>query len=130
MNILGVDYGKKRIGLAWTDTAIGVVLPFGVVKNNESRIMNQELVDVIEKEKVDRMIVGLPVGLDGKENANTTVVRVFVQELKKLVRIPIEFIDERFTSAQADRMSGGDATRDEKAAMVILQSFIDRKPKS
>jgi RNase H-fold protein (predicted Holliday junction resolvase) len=62
-------------------------------------------------------------GLDGKENKNTERIRKFVEELKLEVDIPIEFFDERFSSQQADAMGGG-VSRDEKAAMVVLQSYL------
>jgi putative Holliday junction resolvase len=123
MNILAIDYGTKNIGLALVDTNLGVVLPFGVVQNQESRIKNQEVISLIKKEKIDKIIVGLPMGLDGKENKNTERIRKFVEELKLEVDIPIEFFDERFSSQQADAMGGG-VSRDEKAAMVVLQSYL------
>lgn len=118
MNILAIDYGKKRIGLAWVQVGLDVVLPYGIVSTMD------ELVQLIEKEKIDKLIVGFPIGLDGKENRNTKETQLFVSELKKKVDLPIEFIDERFTSKQADSM-GGEASRDEKAAMVILQNYLD-----
>ena len=124
MNILGIDYGKKRIGLAWVGTDLGVVLPYGVINNEQ--VMMSKLGELIEEEKVDKIIVGLPIGLDGKENNNTEKVREFVKELKNNVDVLIEFIDERFSSKQADQM-GGDVSRDEKAAMVILQSYLDKQ---
>jgi len=121
MNLLAIDYGSKKIGLAWCDDALKVVLPFGIIKS-------QELVSLIKREKIDKLVVGLPLGLDGKENDNTKRVRKFVDDLKKEIKIPVDFIDERFTSAQADRMDGGlsGASRDEKSAMVILQSYLDK----
>jgi putative holliday junction resolvase len=125
MNILGIDYGKKRIGLAWVDTDLGVVLPYGVVEHKDTRNKVQETSDLILRETIDQVVVGLPIGLDGKENENTANVRRFVESLKEQVQLPIELVDERFTSKQADRM-GGDASRDEKAAMVILQSYLGK----
>lgn len=122
MNLLAIDHGTKNIGLAWAQPEMGVVLPYGVVKNST------ELADLVEVEKIDKLIVGLPIGLDGKENNNTKRVKDFVAELKQIIKIPIEFFDERFTSAEADRM-GGEATRDEKAAMIILQSYLDNQKK-
>jgi len=120
MNILAIDHGTKNIGLAWAQPEMGVVLPFGVIKNST------ELADLVEVEKIGKLVVGLPVGLNGKENENTKRVQSFVAELKNKINIPIDFFDERFTSAEADRM-GGEATRDEKAAMLILQSYLDNK---
>lgn len=126
MNILGVDYGKKNIGLAWVQEGLDVVLPYGVIKEKvESR--KEQLIDLIKKEGIDKIVVGLPIGLDGKENENTKNVQRFVEDLKTQIDIPVEFVDERFTSQQADRMEGGEASRDEKAAMVILQSYIEKQ---
>jgi putative holliday junction resolvase len=119
MNILGIDYGQKRIGLAWVDTALGVILPYGILNNTK------EVIDVIEVEKIDKVVIGLPLGLDGKENENTNKVKKFVDDLQKEVEIPVELVDERFTSRQADVM-GGDASRDEKSAMLILDSYIKK----
>lgn len=126
MNILAVDYGTKNIGLAWVDTALGVVLPFGSVMNHEARNTYQEISNLLIKERIDRIIVGLPLGLDGKENKNTERVKKFVEELKLEIDIPVEFFDERFSSKEADAMSGGGVSRDELAAMIILKSYLDK----
>jgi len=120
MNILAIDHGKKRIGLAWVQEGLDVVLPYGVIEGGV-----EELVKLIKSENINKLVVGLPIGLDGKENQNTKRVREFADELKKKVNLPIEFVDERFTSRQADNM-GGDVSRDEKSAMLILQSYISR----
>lgn len=119
MNILGIDHGKKRIGLAWVQSGLDVVLPYGVVNNVD------ELVKLIKEEKIDKLVVGMPVGLDGKENKNTERVKEFVKELESKSKLKVEFVDERFTSAQADNM-GGEASTDEKSAMLILQTYLDK----
>ncbi len=127
MNILGLDYGSKRIGLAWMQSGLDVVLPFGVIGNSVNKAATiKELVAVIKSEKIDMVVMGLPFTLeDGSENAHTKRVRAFATELKKEIAIPIEFIDERLSSFEADEM-GGAATRDEKSAMVILSSYKEQ----
>lgn len=122
MNILGIDYGSKNIGLAWVQTGLAVVLPYGIIKDKNLA----ELAELIKKEKIDKVVVGLPFGLEKKENENTKKIRKFADDLKDTIGIPIEFEDERFSSQAADRMGGGGASRDEKAAMIILQSYIAR----
>lgn len=119
MNILAIDYGKKRIGLAWVQVGLDVVLPFGVVSNMG------ELVELIKREGIDKLVVGMPTGLDGKENENTAKVKKFAEELREKTKLQVEFVDERFSSRQADNM-GGDVSRDEKSAMVILSSYLER----
>lgn len=123
MNILAIDYGTKNIGLAWVNTDLGVVLPYGNLETGKWKL---EIRELIKQEKVDKIVLGLPLTLeDGAENPNTKRVREFGRELKNLVDLPIEFVDERLSSFEADNMGGG-ASRDEKAAMVILQSYLEK----
>lgn len=119
MIILGIDYGTKNIGLALWRDQVDVVLPFGV-KHNVA-----DVVDLVNIEKVDRIVIGLPIALDGKkDNFNIDRVKKFANEIKKQVSVAIEFYDERFSSQQADRMGEG-VSRDEKSAMVILQGYLE-----
>ena len=117
MNILAVDFGSKNIGLAWCDTAIGAPLPFGVASSIN------EVIQIAEDERIDKIVVGLPVGLDGKENKNTERVRKFADELQKATDISVDLFDERFSSQVADKIKGL-AGRDEKAAMIILDDYL------
>lgn len=126
MNTLGIDYGEKRIGLAWVQAGLDVVLPFGKIENSGSEDKKNELVDLIKKEKINNLVVGLPLGTDGNENDNTKRVREFASALEKETGLEVELIDERFSSKLADSM-GGDASRDEKSAMAILQTYLDKK---
>jgi putative Holliday junction resolvase len=127
MNLLAIDFGKKRIGLAWTDTAVGVVLPYGIIENSKFEILNSKLAELISSERIQKIIIGLPLGLDGKENGNTKVVREFGDQLSTLTKTPVEYVDERFSSRAADALGADGASRDEKAAMGILQTYVERK---
>lgn len=128
MNLLAIDYGTKNIGLARASTGLEVVLPFGRIENTTKKAETQKIIELIKKEKIDKIIVGLPLGLDGTENKNTERVRRFIGEVKKEINIPIEFITEIFSSQAGDRMGAG-VSRDEKAAMVILQSYLEKNTK-
>ncbi|MBI5222490.1 MAG: Holliday junction resolvase RuvX [Candidatus Magasanikbacteria bacterium] len=123
MNVLAIDYGKKKIGLAFAQTGLDLVLPAGQISGHDNRVKREKIVEIIKEKKVDKLVVGLPLGLNGEENDNTRAVKEFVEKLKKLYDIAVEFVDERFTSRQADRMGKG-VSRDEKAAMIILQSYV------
>ncbi len=125
MFLLAIDYGTKNIGLARASTDIDVVMPFGVIENQDKNNTLKKLIDRIKNEKIDKIVVGLPFGLDGSENKNTQRIRAFMEELKKEISIPLEFITEIFSSQAGDRMGAG-VSRDEKAAMVILQSYIEK----
>lgn len=119
MSILAIDVGKKRWGLAWCEPGLGIVLPFGVVASVD------EVRDIIAKEKISQVVVGLPLDLQAEETEWAGEVRAIGAQLENLV--PVEFIDERFSTAAAARMGAEGATRDEKAAMIILQSYLDQR---
>lgn len=126
MNILALDFGTKRIGMAWVDTEIGVVLPFGIVEySNQTKVTVEKLTELIKQEHIQKVVIGLPLGLDGKENENTARIRSFAEELKSKLEIPVEFFDERFSSQAGDRYAG-EASRDEKAAMIILENYVTK----
>ncbi len=126
MHLLSIDFGTKRIGLAWADTALGMVLPFGLLEEANMAQNLLKLAQLITIEKIDLVVVGLPLGLNGKENSNTTRVRGFAAELKTAITAKLVFYDERFSSQAADSV-GGDVSRDEKAAMSILQDYIEQQ---
>jgi putative Holliday junction resolvase len=126
MNILAIDYGSKNIGLAWVDTFLGVVLPFGTVQQPSLREKIKELVEIISKERLDQIVVGFPVDRNGVENKNTERVKKFVFELQQKIKVPIEYFDERFTSQAADSLGDG-VSRDERSAMIILEGHLERK---
>ena len=85
---------------------------------------NSELAKIIMTEKIDKVILGLPVGLDGADNTNTARVKQFGTELEAEISASVEYFDERFSSQQADRSVGG-VSRDEKSAMVILEGYLE-----
>ncbi len=123
-NILAIDHGTKRIGLAWVQDGLDVVLPFGVVENTGTYTVPKVLLKIIKEEHIDKLVIGLPISLNGDEMEHAKQIRLFGEELVEQSGLPVVYVDERFTSRQADAM-GGDITRDEKAAMVILQSYCD-----
>lgn len=126
MNFLAVDFGTKNIGLAWCNSALGVVLPYGIIKNSSAELAVKELSLLITKENIDKVVFGLPLGVGGSGERNMNRVKDFVDKLKQKISVPVDFFDERFSSQQADRM-GGEASRDEKSAMIILESYLESK---
>ena len=133
--ILAIDYGKKRTGVA-----VWVVLQiFGYGLTN---VPTHQLLDFIlkyvEKEPVERIIVGHPKQMNNQESENMRNIVPFVNQLrKKLPDIPVEFVDERFTSVLAHQamLDGGlkkkdrqnKALVDEISATIILQSYLESK---
>lgn len=133
--IISIDYGRKRTGLATSDTlqmiANGLTtLPSGEVVNFLS--------EYVKKEPVDVFVVGLPKQMNNEPSENMKYVEAFVTHLKRVIpEIPVEYYDERFTSVLAHKamLEGGLKKRkrqdkalvDEISAVIILQEYLESK---
>lgn len=126
MRHLGIDYGEKRIGIAVSDPNGQIAFPRKVFFNRGNPRLLSELVTLIEEEKVSKVIVGLPVSLDGRETGQTKVVREFAESLEKEVAIPVEFENEMLTTRMAEQAGIKKEHTDEAAAALILQAYLDR----
>lgn len=119
---LGVDWGEKRIGLAIGDSETKIASPFGIAKNVN------EIAKIIKSEGIDVLVVGKPVSIINYQLAiSNKKYNDFIVKLKKEVKIPFEFMDERLSSKAADARLGGKktkATRDEVSAMIILEDYL------
>lgn len=127
MKLIGVDYGEKRIGLAVGDTDGKMAVPWETIDAAARPIDFIE--EMVRGQGAGKVIVGMPVGLDGKEGSAAEHVRQFVKDLEARLRVPVETMDERMTSKLADRMKsvyGKQFDRDALAAAAILQSYLDR----
>ena len=133
--ILAIDYGKKRTGIAVTDI-------LQIIANGLTTVPTTELMDFIlkyvEKEQVERIVVGYPKQMNNEDSENMKRIVPFVNHLKKkLPHIPVEWVDERFTSVLAHQamLDGGlrkkarqnKALVDEISATIILQSYLESK---
>jgi len=120
---LGVDWGEKRIGLALGDSETKMAMPFKTVANA------REVAKTAGEEMVDVLILGEPIKMRGAADGLDKNFEKFLEELKNLLpETKIELIDERLSSKAADALPGGDlkASRDEVAAMLLLQEYLDK----
>lgn len=133
--ILAIDYGRKRSGIAVTDTLQMIANGLTTVPTHE---LLQFLVDYVAKEPVERILVGLPKQMNNEQSENMKFVEVFVRSLvRKVPDIPVEYVDERFTSVLAHRamLDAGlkkkarqnKALVDEISATIILQTYLESK---
>ena len=133
--ILSIDYGRKRTGLAVSDT-------MQIIANGLTTVPTHELLDFIagyvQKEPVERIIIGLPKQMNNEVSENMKYIEPFVRLLKKKIpEMPVEFVDERFTSVLAHRtmLEAGlkkkdrqnKALVDEISATIILQTYLESK---
>lgn len=120
---LGIDWGEKRIGLATADEETGLSLPLGTVPNLAGVL--QTIID----EEITTIVIGRPYKIGGLDIKLSPDYLKFLKLLTSQITIPIHEIDERFSSKEADAMGGPKnmrAGRDEIAAALILQSYLDR----
>lgn len=134
MRILGLDLGSKRIGVAVSDSSETVASPFCVIHRSKSlKHDHQEIARIVREEEIVKIVVGLPLTLQGEWGRAAQVASKEVEQLTTVVDVPIVFHDERFTTVTADRAlmeakMRADARRrvvDKIAAAVMLQSWLD-----
>jgi putative pre-16S rRNA nuclease len=148
VRILGIDPGRRRIGLAISDVTRTLARPLAtltVPRSSGEDVMAgaRRAVDMIlnemsrvaqEDDPVGAIVVGLPAHLDGSASRETARVRAFIDELKKRTTIPVVVEDERLTSREAEhRLAVNErdwrkrkARLDAVAAAIILQDYLDR----
>jgi putative Holliday junction resolvase len=129
MNYLGIDYGEKRVGLATGSDETKIASPFFILENKSQDFLLTEIKKICEQENVEKIVVGLPLTMENKEGTQAKEVLHFIDFLEKNLPIPVITEDERFTSAIVDKLmsESGVKDRDAVSAMIILQSFFDRK---
>ncbi|MDQ2178186.1 Holliday junction resolvase RuvX [Marinifilum sp. D714] len=133
--ILAIDYGRKRVGIAVTD-------PMQIIANGLGTVAAKDLLDYLEKymasEEVELFVVGYPKQLNNEDSESMKYLKPFLGKLKKkFPDIPIEMVDERFTSKIAFQtmIDGGlkkkqrqdKAMIDKVSATIILQSYMETK---
>lgn len=133
--ILAIDYGKKRTGIAVTD-------PMQIIANGLTTVPTHTLMDFlmnyVQKEQVERIIIGHPKQMNNEDSENMKNIVPFMNQLKKkMPQMPVELVDERFTSVLAHQamLTGGLKKRDrqnkalvdEISATIILQSYMESR---
>ncbi len=122
MRVLAIDHGLARCGCAVSDATGTIVRPIDPIEPPDVAA----IAAVVEAERAEAVLVGLPLGLDGREGEQATIVRAFCAELAERVSVPVETWDERLTTAMAgaSRRSGAKAAEDSIAAAHLLESFL------
>jgi len=133
--LLGIDYGTKRVGLAWADD-LKIALPIGaVVGAGQMDRCLQALAAAIESRAIDELVVGYPLQMDGTRGARAEEVDRFIARLEEQFSLPVHRVDERLTSLAAREAMGGKAVRkgadssgrvDATAAGLILKDFLEK----
>ncbi|CAG0964390.1 Putative pre-16S rRNA nuclease [Rhodocyclaceae bacterium] len=134
--ILAFDFGTRRIGVAVGEMMLRTARPLTTISGEANAARFEAIGRLIAEWQPACLVVGLPLALDGSEHEMTARSRRFANQLHGRFRLPVEFADERLSSATAEqrlRARGVSASRnkaavDAEAAAVILQTYFDRNP--
>ena len=137
--ILGIDFGTSRIGLSLSDPLLILAQPYETLKN-DSETMHR-IVDIVEREQVGQVIVGMPLNLKGQKGKKALEVEQFVGRLKEHLRVEVMVWDVRFTTLMAHQTLRRMGTKkrdretnkgriDAMAASLLLQSYLDSRKRS
>lgn len=130
--ILGIDFGRARIGLAISDELRLLAHPLETIGNDKAAIAKIE--GVVRNRKIDKVVVGVPRHMSGEVGESASAVLQFIEKLRTRLPCAIETSDERLTTVAAERAlrQSGRKTRDTRhvvdqvAAQMILQTYLDR----
>lgn len=133
MKILGIDYGDRYIGFAECDENEIIAYPLEAVKIKSMREGIDVSAKIAERDKIGRIVIGLPLMPDGTEGERASKTRAFGRVLAKVTGINVEYYDERLSTVQAEEYlaMGGVAKRDMKkytdklSAQIILSDYIN-----
>jgi len=134
---LGIDYGTKRIGLALADE-LGIALPLGTIPGVDFTEWIEEMKKVVKDRRVDELVIGYPIHMDGVVGKRAKEVDTFISGLTENISLPVHRVDERLTSVAAaesiQRKPKGkrgkrpaDGRIDATAASLILRDFLEGK---
>lgn len=131
--ILAIDFGERRIGLAVSDPLGITAQGLPTIDTRKSRDVFAEILSIIKIKQVDRIVVGMPMNMDGSMGAKGKEVSKFIRELTKRTGMNVETWDERLTTVQSLRSMREMGVKQKKkgiadriSATLILESYLER----
>jgi putative Holliday junction resolvase len=123
VRVLALDHGRARCGVAVSDPSGTLATPLEPVLRPDTRKGLARVRAVVDETGAERVVVGLPVSLSGRDSDQTREARAFAERLQRLVPVPVELYDERFTTSLAQQ-AGGSGSLDSRAAAVLLDEWL------
>jgi len=135
ISALGLDVGRKRIGVAGCDGTGLIATGLMTIEYKSFQQVLEQLRDLIQQRQVQVLVVGLPYSMDGSLGFQAKQVQKFAKRLQMALQLPVEYMDERLTSFQAEQLlhaenispSRNKGLVDRKAAAIILQQWLDQR---
>lgn len=126
--ILCLDFGERYVGAAITDVDGEIALRYSVIDRNQDDVLD-EVEAFVEEEDVSKILVGVPRSLSGEESDQTHISLAFIEDLRdRLPSMPIEEVDETFTTLEAERTVAAEGSKKEEAhaeaARLMLESYL------
>jgi len=127
---LALDIGDRRIGVALSDPQGILASPLTIFERKDDRSDIQTILDLVNRNDVKCIIIGLPVSMDGTIGTQAEKVKAFAEELRNQTKVPVEFRDERLSTVSARRLQPAGRRNkkirhDAVAAAIVLQSYLD-----
>ena len=126
MRVLALDYGSARCGCALSDPTGTLATPIDPIERPTTRRGFARVTELVRDRGVERVVVGLPLGLSGADTDQTREARTFADRLAGAVAVPVEMYDERFTTAIAARATDARTSEDSRAAAILLDDWLVR----
>ena len=131
MKTLGIDYGRKHVGLAITDDNGTMAFPFKTIEVTSRKQLFDDLERIVEFEGVRKVVVGLPLTMTGEAGMASVEVQKFVTELEEFLNVPVDVIDERLSTAEAKKLTPAHGGDDHAlAAQLFLDAYLQALPHS
>jgi putative Holliday junction resolvase len=125
VKVVALDYGSARTGIAVSDPTGTLARPVGVVERVCTEAGLEQLVRLIANEGADRVVVGVPLTLRGERGEQAVETERFVDQLRRVIDVPVEGFDERFTTDLAEQDPGSrNLPPDARAAAHLLTSYL------
>lgn len=121
---MGIDYGKKRVGVALSDDAGLMAFPHKVLENNNDLLST--LCDLISEKGVNEIVIGYSLDREGKPNEIQARIEELITDLTLQTGLPVHLEPEQYSTQEAIRFQGRNANTDASAAAIILNSYITR----
>jgi putative holliday junction resolvase len=133
--IFAIDYGTDRVGTAVSDETATLARPVAVVPVRGPKQLARDLAEMIRQHEAAEIVLGLPLALDGGAGEHVPAVEDLARRLRGRLHLPVHLLDERFTTALAQRalVEAGQSSREQRqsidaaAAAMLLQSYLDSR---
>jgi putative Holliday junction resolvase len=133
ISVLGLDVGRKRIGVAGCDGLGLTATPLGTIHRSSFARDRAQLLTLIREREVTQLIVGLPYTMNGEIGTQAKHIQTWTKSMAKALKLPFVYVDERLTSMAAEEILSDRRQNfrrnkglvDEQAAVIILQQWLD-----